>query len=903
MTSQSRTRAGGGRAVQAPFEGLHTQDSLDFEKGEPGASFGPYDTGASFTPGISIGGVESPFSDRGSVRSHLSDFDGFAKYQEALGRSSFDGIRFWQKPQVLPSSPKAEQSPGQGRNPGGILASRREGASPASAVGVAKPNDDRPAKDSKLDPASSPFSDGDIYGVAAQSSPVSEHAFGKASPPATTVASKRSSVPHSERSSLKSVRSRTSVESDRFDDVPLLLIVRQSESCDGEYNLVKGKNPNGYPLWKHARSPLFIFGGPSYRWFIGGEDEYNEDFAVNTGYIGTKDRHDGFYPHEIPVDGWKEYIDDLDDWYDLHLTESLVTEGIQIDQLDDFLALKAEEDYQDAAAEALQLRDRAIREVQGAIRRFHVARRDWHRQGHRKKAELQQEREDAALRELQAAMRGMLSREDTRRRVSEILEKKRAEQKWKEREQIRMALAKQTQRWQREQKSAEEREREKAALRLQAVWRGLVERRRVEAMREAKKQRLFRQQEEKRDWKVSVNQKLKKAHALLAEKKRAGELATKIQSIWRGNRVRRDFQSAMKQGADAGKVVKRGRKFPAKDSQLADKDQRAAAAQKIQRRFRKVLEMRRARAQWETTIAQALELRQLEFESRQLEFESRQLEFKSRKEQWRLWRQANDVQKDQQSSQQSHESRQVAPTAQHGREQALSATLEELAPRGHRKRSSGPVSRSPGPQKSAERLELRQPRVPSSRAGGCLGSAGRAGFLPRAPVGAQGPYAQAPSQGISSVGTITAEEPLSTVSPRIQMHAGSVAVSSPREFRSRTPPVSGLVSSTAGRDVQPSAGHNQSMEDALARSRIGLSSDVRRDVAAVASLSSQASPRAEAFVRRTISPLETSVRVEGYGGGGARRTEDQVRQQVKELGARLRSEALARVRSEWGAAV
>eukprot|EP00929_Paragymnodinium_shiwhaense_P089076 TRINITY_DN49329_c0_g2_i1.p1 TRINITY_DN49329_c0_g2~~TRINITY_DN49329_c0_g2_i1.p1 ORF type:complete len:1221 (-),score=359.10 TRINITY_DN49329_c0_g2_i1:127-3789(-) len=83
----------------------------------------------------------------------------------------------------------------------------------------------------------------------------------------------------------------------------------------GVYELIRGKLVNGHPIWKRRKGKEYwLFTGPSGQWFVGDEDEREDDFQCNTGYIASAEAHEGELPHEIQQGDWLRL--DGSDWLD-----------------------------------------------------------------------------------------------------------------------------------------------------------------------------------------------------------------------------------------------------------------------------------------------------------------------------------------------------------------------------------------------------------------------------------------------------------------------------------------------------------------------------------------------------------------------------------------------------------
>mmetsp|Transcript_65674 Transcript_65674/g.182756 ORF Transcript_65674/g.182756 Transcript_65674/m.182756 type:complete len:794 (+) Transcript_65674:58-2439(+) len=91
------------------------------------------------------------------------------------------------------------------------------------------------------------------------------------------------------------------------------------QACTGEYTLVEGQMPNGKPLWRHINGKRWLFRGADGsrgNWYVGDEEERDQNFKCYQGYICHQDQDDAL-PHQLtgawnrgPVDGissaWKQ---------------------------------------------------------------------------------------------------------------------------------------------------------------------------------------------------------------------------------------------------------------------------------------------------------------------------------------------------------------------------------------------------------------------------------------------------------------------------------------------------------------------------------------------------------------------------------------------------------------------
>eukprot|EP00659_Diplonema_papillatum_P020415 gene20415-31421_t len=75
-----------------------------------------------------------------------------------------------------------------------------------------------------------------------------------------------------------------------------LIVVNDRYSCSGEYEVVEGEAVNGYPLWRAAAKPRWIYStqDPSAAWHV--TDDRN-DFETGQALICTMDGHRGKPPY------------------------------------------------------------------------------------------------------------------------------------------------------------------------------------------------------------------------------------------------------------------------------------------------------------------------------------------------------------------------------------------------------------------------------------------------------------------------------------------------------------------------------------------------------------------------------------------------------------------------------
>eukprot|EP00927_Polykrikos_kofoidii_P042523 TRINITY_DN36530_c0_g3_i1.p1 TRINITY_DN36530_c0_g3~~TRINITY_DN36530_c0_g3_i1.p1 ORF type:complete len:852 (-),score=193.63 TRINITY_DN36530_c0_g3_i1:53-2284(-) len=83
---------------------------------------------------------------------------------------------------------------------------------------------------------------------------------------------------------------------DRIPGILLLVSPNQQQDKAGEYVLVEGRMPNGYPIWKLAAKKYWLYTTKEGKWGVGDETEYNAGFATQGGWILTQTPHGGVMP-------------------------------------------------------------------------------------------------------------------------------------------------------------------------------------------------------------------------------------------------------------------------------------------------------------------------------------------------------------------------------------------------------------------------------------------------------------------------------------------------------------------------------------------------------------------------------------------------------------------------------
>jgi len=71
-------------------------------------------------------------------------------------------------------------------------------------------------------------------------------------------------------------------------------------ACVGDYVLVAGEQPNGFPLWEKVDGNRWIYSGTDGRWYVGGPASRTRHFQCSTGYLYNDRAHGGLLPHQLP---------------------------------------------------------------------------------------------------------------------------------------------------------------------------------------------------------------------------------------------------------------------------------------------------------------------------------------------------------------------------------------------------------------------------------------------------------------------------------------------------------------------------------------------------------------------------------------------------------------------------
>eukprot|EP00401_Gymnodinium_catenatum_P026446 CAMPEP_0117463142 /NCGR_PEP_ID=MMETSP0784-20121206/3422_1 /TAXON_ID=39447 /ORGANISM="" /LENGTH=840 /DNA_ID=CAMNT_0005256939 /DNA_START=109 /DNA_END=2628 /DNA_ORIENTATION=+ len=96
--------------------------------------------------------------------------------------------------------------------------------------------------------------------------------------------------------------------------IPPLLFVQSTTTHDGLYEIVEGETPNGMPLWRSQDGEKYIFSSTTGCWFIGDEDEREENFATSMSNFGTASPHLGLMPDKVEQGNWRRFDFTEKDW-------------------------------------------------------------------------------------------------------------------------------------------------------------------------------------------------------------------------------------------------------------------------------------------------------------------------------------------------------------------------------------------------------------------------------------------------------------------------------------------------------------------------------------------------------------------------------------------------------------
>lgn len=85
--------------------------------------------------------------------------------------------------------------------------------------------------------------------------------------------------------------------------------------CAGLFSVVQNRKVNGFPLWKHASLDFWMYTGVAEgAWMVGGQDEAEQNFACDDGFMTTGEKHEGIMPDAVPKWFIDPQKDDIDDW-------------------------------------------------------------------------------------------------------------------------------------------------------------------------------------------------------------------------------------------------------------------------------------------------------------------------------------------------------------------------------------------------------------------------------------------------------------------------------------------------------------------------------------------------------------------------------------------------------------
>eukprot|EP00929_Paragymnodinium_shiwhaense_P063233 TRINITY_DN31603_c0_g1_i1.p1 TRINITY_DN31603_c0_g1~~TRINITY_DN31603_c0_g1_i1.p1 ORF type:complete len:1055 (+),score=232.77 TRINITY_DN31603_c0_g1_i1:155-3319(+) len=108
------------------------------------------------------------------------------------------------------------------------------------------------------------------------------------------------------------VKERVLRKSEKIPDTLYVEAPWTSAGLSGNYALVPGVSPNGFPLWKQAAGDHYLFSGLTGRWFIGDLSERDINFEADTGLVASLHLHAGRMPDEIPRGSFMRL--DGEDW-------------------------------------------------------------------------------------------------------------------------------------------------------------------------------------------------------------------------------------------------------------------------------------------------------------------------------------------------------------------------------------------------------------------------------------------------------------------------------------------------------------------------------------------------------------------------------------------------------------
>jgi len=75
--------------------------------------------------------------------------------------------------------------------------------------------------------------------------------------------------------------------------------LNKHQSCTGEYRLLDGERPNGFPAWEKLGGGRWLYTGTDSKWYIGGQSSRNKNFDCASGFIFRDFRHFGMTPDVI----------------------------------------------------------------------------------------------------------------------------------------------------------------------------------------------------------------------------------------------------------------------------------------------------------------------------------------------------------------------------------------------------------------------------------------------------------------------------------------------------------------------------------------------------------------------------------------------------------------------------
>ena len=84
-----------------------------------------------------------------------------------------------------------------------------------------------------------------------------------------------------------------------------------NSECAGKYIMVTCQGPGECPLWQHSKWPLWIYKGTDGSWYIGNEDDRDNNFDCAQGFIRSQ---------VASFEQWERYDDDRAAWLPVAIT-------------------------------------------------------------------------------------------------------------------------------------------------------------------------------------------------------------------------------------------------------------------------------------------------------------------------------------------------------------------------------------------------------------------------------------------------------------------------------------------------------------------------------------------------------------------------------------------------------